>query len=236
MSALAILARTDAYYQVTRANPESFWHISAEEMNYQGSALVINRSFVDRAVDSTKHLILLHNEEGRDLPFATTWTENSAGKTAAYSSIFRKESFAPQKGVAAPLAALVRQDTKWSYKVGKKTFAHLFDMQNVNEIELFVDKASSKVYGARLSDQSNSYDVNFLTLQERLGSSNLKSSDFTVSLQDNSVVFTGYGLGHGVGLCLYSASALAQNGENAVKILSKFFPETYLYNLEAIPK
>jgi stage II sporulation protein D len=61
------------------------------------------------------------------------------------------------------------------------------------------------------------------------------SSDFTVTIKDDTVIFSGFGKGHGVGLCLYSASALAQNGENAVKILSKFFPETYLYNINALP-
>ena len=63
----------------------------------------------------------------------------------------------------------------------------------------------------------------------------LLSSDFTVSVKDDAILFSGFGKGPGVGLCLYSAEALAGNGENAVKILSKFFPETYLYNLNAQP-
>lgn len=236
MSALAILARTDAYYYVNRANPNSFWHVAIDDINYQGSALIVSNSPVDRAVESTRHLILLHNENGRDLPFATTWTENSAGKTAPYSSIFRKDTYAPEKGVVAPHAALARQESKWTYQIGKKTLAHLFNVSQIKSLELFVDQPSSKVYGLRIKDGVESHDVDFLTLQEKLGSSHLKSSDFTVALKDESVVFTGFGKGHGVGLCLYSANALAQNGENAVKILSKFFPETYLYNLNAIPK
>lgn len=236
MSALAILARTDAYYYVNRANPSSYWHVAAEDIDYQGSALIVNNSPVDRAVESTRHLILLHHEGGRDLPFATTWTENSAGKTAPYSSIFRKDTYAPEKGVEAPHAALARQESKWTYQIGKKTLAHLLNVSQIKSLELFIDQPSSKVYGLRIKDGVESQDIDFLTLQERLGPSHLQSSDFTVTMKDDSVIFTGYGKGHGVGLCLYSANALAQNGENAVKILSKFFPETYLYNLNAIPK
>lgn len=236
MSALAILTRTDAYYYATRANPNSFWHISSQDVNYQGSALVVSNSSIDRAVESTRHLILLHPENGKNLPFATAWTENSAGKTAPYSSIFRKEVFAPEKGVEAPHAALVRQDSKWTYQIGKKTLAHLLNVPEVKSIELFLDPASSKVYGLRVKDGSESYDMDFVSLQHKLGAKHLQSSDFTVAIKDDAVVFTGFGKGHGVGLCLYSANALAQNGENAVKILSKFFPETYLYNLNAIPK
>lgn len=236
LSALAILTRTNAYFYATRANPSSFWHIAAKEINYQGSGLVVANSMVDRAVESTRHLILLHSENGHNLPFATTWTEHSAGKTAPFSSIFRKESHAPEKGVEAPHAALARQDSKWTYQIGKKTLAHLLDVPQIKSIELFVDQPSSKVYGARIKDGTESYDIDFLTLQGRLGPNHLQSSDFTVSLKDDAVIFTGFGKGHGVGLCLYSASALAQNGENAVKILSKFYPESYLYNLDAIPK
>ncbi|HSX10847.1 MAG TPA: SpoIID/LytB domain-containing protein [Chlamydiales bacterium] len=236
ISALAILVRTDAYYRATRASQNSFWHTSAQEINYQGSALVVSNSSIDRAVDSTRHLILVHAENGHNLPFATAWTEHSAGKTAPYSSIFRKEALAPEKGVEAPLAALARQESKWTYQIGKKTFAHLFDVPQVKSIELFVDAPSTKVYGARIKDGSESFDVDFLTLQSRIGADHLQSSDFTVTIKDDSVCFTGFGKGHGVGLCLYSASALAQNGYNAVKILSKFFPETYLYNLDAVPK
>jgi stage II sporulation protein D len=236
MSALAILARTDAYYRATRTPQSSYWHTAAHDINYQGCALVVNNSAIDRAVDSTRHLILVHPENGRNLPFATAWTENSAGKTAPYASIFRKEAFAPEKGVEAPHAALARQESKWTHKVGKKTFAHLFDIPQVQSIELFVDSTSNKVYGVRVKDGSESYDIDFITLQECLGTDHLQSSDFTVTLKDDAIHFTGYGKGHGVGLCLYSANALAQNGVNAVKILSKFFPDTYLYNLNAIPK
>lgn len=236
MSALAILARTDAYYHATRASQNSFWHISAQDVNYQGCALVIAHSPIDRAVDSTRHLILVHPEQNRHLPFATAWTENSAGKTAPYTSIFRKDTFALEKGVDAPHAALTRQESKWTYQIGKKTLAHLLDIPQIQSIELFIDPASTKVYGVRIKNGSESYDLDFLTLQNRLGPTHLQSSDFTLTMKDDAIHFVGYGKGHGVGLCLYSASALAQNGENAVKILAKFFPETYLYNLNALPK
>lgn len=236
MSALAILARTDAYYYATHSNPNSFWHVNAKEIDYQGSALVVPNSLIDRAVESTRHLILLHGENGQDTPFATTWTENCAGKTAAYSQIFRKDALAPQKGVEAPHAALSRTDSKWTYQIGRKTLAHMFNLKGLSAFEIFVDKSSSKVYGVRLKDGKETVDMDFFTLQDRLGNAHIKSSDFTVSLKEDSVVFTGYGKGHGVGLCLYSANALAQNGENAVKILNKFYPETYLYNLDAVPK
>ncbi|MCC6127892.1 MAG: hypothetical protein IT584_01675 [Chlamydiae bacterium] len=234
MSALAILTRTDAYHRTTRSNG-SFWHVSAEEVGYLGSALIVDSSPMQKAVDSTKHLILVHAEQGKNLPFATAWTENSAGKTAAYFSLFRKEGFGPDKGVAAPHAQLSREETKWMYQIPKRNLAQALDVPQIKTIDLFVDAGSNKVYGIRVKDGLASYDFDFFALQNSLGKNHLLSSDFTISYKDENVVFTGFGKGHGVGLCLYSAEALAQNGENAVKILSKFFPETYLYNLNAQP-
>ena len=235
LASLAILARTDAYYHATRAT-DRFWHIAAKDTGYQGSALVVANSLIDRAVDTTRHLILVHPENGRTLPFATAWTEHSAGKTAAYETIFRKEGLAPEKGVAAPHAALARMESKWSYQIDKKSLAQLLQVAQVKGIELFVDSSSNKVYGIRVKDGTEHIDVDFLAFQNLLGANHLQSSEFSVLVKDDAVIFNGFGKGHGAGLCLYSASAMAQNGENAVKILSKFFPDTYLYNLNAVPE
>jgi len=235
LSALAILMRTDAYYHSTK-NESSFWHVSAAATGYCGSALIIPGSSLEHAVDSTRYLILVHPDKGHNLPFAASFTEHSAGKTAGYEAMFRVNAFAPEKGVEAPHAALARLESKWSYKISKHSLAHMLDLANIQAIETFIDAPSGKVYGIRIKDGKDVHDVDFFTLQQHVGKRHLLSSDFSVSLKDDSVVFSGFGRGHGSGLCLYSASALAQNGENAVKILSKFFPETCLYNVNAIPE
>jgi stage II sporulation protein D len=234
MASLAILARTDAYYHAT-TNPHSFWHVDAKEVGYQGSALNLPKSPAQKAVDTTRHLILVHPSQGKPSPFPTAWTEHSAGKTIAYEAMFRKEVIAPEQGVEAPHAALARNESKWTYQISKNKLSHLLDLSSIHSVESFVDPESHKVYGIRFKDAHDIFDIDFLTLQEKLGKNHLKSSDFQVAVKDDAILFTGYGMGHGAGLCLYSASAMAQNGENALKILSKFFPETYLCNLDAIP-
>jgi stage II sporulation protein D len=235
MSSLAILTRTNAYYHAIK-NEGSFWHIAASDVGYTGSALVVANSTIERSVDKTRHLILVHPDGSKNMPFPATWTEHSAGKTAAYETIFRKESIAPEKGVEAPHAALARKNSKWSYQISKKTLAQHLEIPQIKAIETFVDKTSNKVYAVRVQDNSETHDLDFFTLQNLLGKNHILSSDFTVAIKDDVVLFLGHGKGHGVGLCLYSASALAEKGENAVKILSKFFPDTYLYNLNAIPE
>lgn len=235
LAALAILARTNAYYAIAH-HQDVFWNIAATDVGYQGAGLIAPSSPAMKAVDSTRHLILVHQKDGKSLPFATAWTEHSAGQTASFQTMFRKDVFSPCSGVAAPHAALDRKEAKWSYSISKKTLAHLLDIHQISSIEPFVDSASNKVYAIRIKDGQESHDIDFFTLQDRLGKQHMQSSDFTLSVKEDTVVFNGYGKGHGVGLCLYSASAMARNGDNALKILSKFYPDTFLMNLNAIPE
>jgi stage II sporulation protein D len=235
MSAIAIVARTDAYYNV-KSNPHAFWHIKTNNSDYSGNALIVPDSPVVHAVDATKDLILVHPQNGKNEPFAACWNEHSGGKTAAYNAIYRKEVHAPKLGVEAPHAALDREESKWNLSIPLNEFSSILDLPSkIKSIETYKDPASGKVYGLRVNDEVGSVDIDFFTVQKKLGSHRLLSNDMTVTLKGNTIVVSGYGKGNGVGLCLYSASAMAQNGDMAVKILSKFFPDTFLINLSAIP-
>ncbi|MDA4132713.1 MAG: SpoIID/LytB domain-containing protein, partial [Thaumarchaeota archaeon] len=65
MSSLAILARTDAYYHAIK-NDRSFWHVAASDTSYSGMALVVSNSSIEKAVDNTRHLLLVQSDSGRN--------------------------------------------------------------------------------------------------------------------------------------------------------------------------
>lgn len=235
MAAMAIVTRTDAYYNVLR-NPDAYWHVKAQDSGYMGSALITPDSYIDKVTDSTKNLILVHSQKGKNIPFPAKWTEHSGGKTATYSSIFRvKEAFFPDQSIEAPHAALDREESKWRFSISQKGLEEAFNFTQCEKIELFTDSETNKVYAVRLKNDHAHKDLTFFQFQQGLGRGRLQSNDFVINSKDDLFSFTGYGKGHGVGLCLYSASAMAQNGENALRILSKFYPETFLYNLSALP-
>ena len=235
MASVAILARTDAYYLVTKYQ-DTMWQADSKEINYQGSALIIPNSAVDRSVDLTKHLVLSYPKDGQNLPFAAKWTEHSAGRTASYSTIFRKEGGISFNGVQAPHASLNRADSKWVYSLSKGELAKKMGLNTVTEVDLFIDASSKKTYGVCVKGKEQTKNLNFFAFQQSLGENNIQSNDLQVVLTKDEVHFKGFGKGHGVGLCLYSATSMAQNGENAIQILSKFFPNTCLVNLNAIPE
>lgn len=229
MEAIVIAARTNAYYTTGRY-PYARWHVEAKEVGFHGYGATLQNLVVDRAVEHTRHVIMTYNKA----PFAATWTGNCAGKTADFSMIYRKKISAP-KGVEAPLAANDREKSRWTFTMNKRDLAAVLGVSAVQSIDLFIDKASDKVYGVRVGDGLDAKNFDFMTFQKKIGEQKLRSSDFTSATKGESVVFTGYGAGPGVGLCLYTANKLAEKGEKAPKILAAFFPETSIEKMRKLP-
>lgn len=228
MSAIAVIARTNAYYTAFK-NKNSFWHVDAEESHYQGNAIVASKVHVDRAIETTRHAIMTF----QNAPFAAAWTKNSAGKTVDFASIFRK-AIATPPGVQAPIAAKDREQHKWSFAVSKEGVAKIANMDTISSVDLYLAHNSDKVYAVKLSHGAQAMDVDFFTLQKVLSPSKLRSNDFTVAVKGDQLIFTGYGEGAGVGLCLYSARVMAEKGEKASKILSAFFPNTQMEKVRSL--
>ncbi|MDJ0652119.1 MAG: SpoIID/LytB domain-containing protein [Simkaniaceae bacterium] len=230
LDAVAIIARTDAYYRAL-LNDDAFWHITKEEVGYRGTALILQNLAIDRAVDNTKYLVMTYEDQ----PFPGSWTENCGGKTASYSSILRKNTVTPE-GVESKFATKNRTESRWSLIVDTRELAKVIKTNRVTGIDLFVDHGSGKVYATRLHDGSHTEDIDFTALQDKLGKEKIKSNDFNVTIKGNIALFEGYGKGNGVGLCLYSASQMAERGDEAPVILAEFFPNTTIEKMRCYPK
>lgn len=227
MAAVAIVARTNAYHLV-KENKNKFWHIDAKSAQYLGASMVQPNSEVDKAVEDTSHLILMNEDL---LPFSAKWTEHCAGKTAPYHIIYRKEGRAPKVGAESTTASYNRKDAAWNFQISKEKLSSLCNFPNIKEVNLFMDKASHKTYAIHLKNDQQEKTLDFFTLQQKIGSELLESNDFTIAPKGDSILFSGYGSGDGVGLCLYTAEILSQKGEDALSILQKFYPQTHLINL-----
>lgn len=227
MDAITIVARTNAY-QLVSQKMNSLWHVEAQDVGYQGYALTLQNVHVDRAINNTRHMVMTY----QGTPFAATWTKDSAGRTADFSKIFRKETHTPP-GVQAPFAARDREKHAWSFTLTKEELAKALGVAKVSGLDLYQDQETQKVYGVRVKDGADLRQFDFFKLQKALGAVRLKSTDFIVSVNGDQILFKGYGEGSGVGLCLYSANAMADKGDKAPKILSTFFPNAKLQNIRS---
>ncbi len=228
MEALAIIARTNAYYLISQ-QPRAMWQVEAQDSGYQGHAITLQNLQVDQAINNTRHIVMTYNNE----PFAATWNKNSAGKTADFATIFRKDVKAPE-GVAAPLAAHEREKHSWFFEMSRQELGRIAGAQMMSGIDLYQDRESEKVYALRIKNGNDARTLDFFTLQNAVGADVLKSNDFQVEMKGDKVVFKGYGEGHGVGLCLLSATSLAEKKMRAHQILDQFFPHTQLVHMRAL--
>lgn len=226
MEAVAIVARTNTYYKRLRSNNPN-WHVDAKQVGFRGYIKPENYPSIREAVVATRYLVLRSLETTENagiLPM--TWTEDCAGKTADPAVIFRKQTESTLHGVESPIASLNRDQSRWSFTLKKSTLANLANLDQLSNIALYTDKASGKVYAVRLQNKSENKDMDFFAFQQLVGADKLQSNEFTVSSTDDLIIFTGYGRGHGVGLCLFSANQMAENGALSPQILAKFFPNT----------
>lgn len=228
MDALAIIARTKAYYLANK-DPLLHWHVTSSGIDYQGSALACQNPSIPASIFRTRHMILTYQSE----PFEASWTEDSGGKTASYSNIFRKNVMTPP-GTDSPAASAQRENHNWSFVISKQQLARLLDVKSIQALDLYQDADSRKVYAIRYKDGNELKQMDFFTLQKKLGAK-LKSNDFTIDADEKMIRFTGHGKGHGVGLCLFSAICMAKNAKKTPEILSHFFPNTKLEHVERLP-
>lgn len=231
IDSLAIVARTDLYNKVIQ-NRRAFWHLDAKKVGYKGYAITHIKPEIDRAVDSTQYLVMLH----KNRPFPTTWTENCAGITADFRAIFRKNVEVPD-GVLSSYARKDRERYKWKYAIPLSEFEKRIPIHGVKGIDLYKDPKTEKVYGIRIKGTKETRSLDFNEFWNKMGKNNVRSNDMTVFLDSktNQILFEGYGEGPGVGLCIFSASAMAKNGESAPQILANFYPFTSLAKLDTIP-
>ena len=82
-------------------------------------------------------------------------------------------------------------------------------------------------------ERSNTNHVSTITINNKIYTGiqfrkllNLRSTDFTIDIQDNNYIITTIGYGHGVGMSQYGANQMAKNGSNYKEILSHYYENT----------
>lgn len=231
-ASLAICARTQAV-AFSALRHDCYWHTEARRVGYRGSSSSLQFERARRAQMKTRDLIL----EGKDRGYLLVeWTKHCAGHTVDYNLMHRNDSIfsiGQIEGVASPWAQLNREQSRWNFTVSEQNLAQVLSLNDPLAVQLSVDKKSGKVFEVDIRDNEQKKELNFYHLQKIFGA-RLKSSDFHLDLDRSKKEFTfiGYGEGAGVGLCLYSANAMAKEGKTAKEILTWFFPGSNLRLLD----
>ena len=173
-------------------------------------------SKIKKAVLDTDKIAIYYNGDYIDALYHST----SNGYTLNYENVWSN---------AIPYLKSV--ESKWdlnasSYlKNTNKDIAYvlsLFGIDDINKIQIVSRDDTNHVKEIKLGDKIYK-GTTFRSLLK------LRSTDFDIMVNDNSVVFITRGFGHGVGMSQYGANGMANEGYNYIDILNHYYTNVSIY-------
>lgn len=222
----AVLARTYALYQ-RQANREREYDMVASTLDqvYRGRQGVDQR--VQDAVASTKSLALTYQNE----PILAAFSSTAAGPTEDAMNVWSKD-LPYLKGVDCPFdanspyyqwrAEFKLQDLE--DKLSRQGFA----IGTIVNLTPLAYSTAGRVARLRILHSQGELVLRGEDLRRLVGYGVIQSTQFEVESIGKTVVLSGRGAGHAVGLCQWGAKEMADLGYRFETILRYYFPGTEL--------
>jgi stage II sporulation protein D len=223
LKAQAVIARTYALYQKT-SNRNSGYDLTSSVLHqvYKGNTVDARVAY---AVMQTRGEVLTYDGQ----LIETFYHSTSSGSTEDPAEVFGK-SYPYLKAV--PVECGASPYCLWERKIPVSDMEKALDITGFKEMKITSVTATKRVKTVGIVCSGGVVTFKATDLRKLLGWNRLPSTNFTVTQDDDTLVFEGQGYGHGVGLCQWSALLMAQDGKTYREILSYFYPGTTLQNYE----
>ena len=224
LKAQAVASRTYALYQKQNAGRRSY-HILAtvDSQMYLGKRGERRRA--TEAVEETAGLVITYR--GEVIP--AFYHSSCGGHTENALELW---------GIDEPFLKGVDCDCQniSKYGIWEKRFTTAgvmaalrregFRLADIGGVEMGAVTPAGRVKNVIFHNSGTTTSVPAETIRAALGYSNIPSIFFEPELIDQEVVFSGRGLGHGIGLCQWGAKEMARNGADYRAIISHYYPGT----------
>lgn len=222
IKAQAIAVRSFALSQIKQKKDKDF-DLTNDVFSQMYGGRTSERWRTNKAIEDTKGEILTFN--GQALP--AYYHATCAGFTEDANLVWGVD-LAPLKGVAC---SFCKNSPHWRWTatvslkgLEKKLKAAGFKVSNIKTIEVDQRLSSGRVGKLNIIFSSGSINVSGKQLREIIGPNTLRSTNFKAKIKGNSVLFDGFGWGHGVGLCQWGAYFMAKKGFTHQEILQHYYP------------
>ena len=214
----AIIARTYALNLISKGNiltdsSSIQAYIDTNNMHSKwGSSYQTYYNKIKNAVSSTKGQTIKYNGRYIDAVYHSTsngYTEDSMNVWKNNIPYLKSVSSEWDKNATSYLREKTMSLEEFNRLLG-------INISSNDEIEVL-----SKTEGNRI-DKIKLADLTYTGLELRT-ILNLRSTDFDININDNNVILTTRGYGHGVGLSQYGANGMANNGYNYKQILEHYY-------------
>ena len=212
----AVASRTFALYQentrgYVTTTDQAYNSLEELQQKWQDNYYTYLKRITD-AVNMTKNQVITYNKKLIKAYFYAM----SNGYTTTSLSVFNE---------SLPYLNTIMQtfdnETNTKFKVTKKVSKDEF-CKTLN-----IDCAALTINNI-ITDYSNRIETLSINKKTYTGIEirkifNLRSTDFTITVENNDIIFTTNGYGHGVGMSQYGANAMAKEGSNYKDILEYYY-------------
>ncbi|HDQ25537.1 MAG TPA: SpoIID/LytB domain-containing protein [bacterium] len=221
LKAQAVAARTFALYNRLKGKtPEYDLDSTVMSQVYKGYTIEDPRT--NEAVDATEGEILTYKNE----PIQAFFHANSGGRTATSEEVWGGKldylkSVPDEHGSSG-------RHYRWFAEVKRTVIKEAMEKAGIRPGEIYdinvIDKTgSNRVNTLRVYGSGGSFTVRAKDLRMNVGPDIIRSTNFTASQKGDSILFEGYGWGHGVGLSQDGGNGMAQRGMDYKSILRHFY-------------
>src|SRR3989337_596019 len=220
LRAQAVTARTYAMYK-KKVRRNEFYHLDMLELAYRGMSSESPR--LNKIVQDTKGVVMVYNWN----IFPAYFHSTCGGHTEDVGSVFGKDSIPPLSGVVCNYCNNSKY-SRWSTDIGKfeierrlrEAKVYVSNISTVKAIDPGAGKHGSRV---EIVSASGSKEMNANVFRLLVGPNYLYSTAFDSKNNGKSIIFSGRGWGHGVGLCQYGAQAMAEKGFQWTALLKHYY-------------
>jgi len=224
LKAQALISRTYAVYQVQENGLKDF-DVTSDIYSQVYGGLTSERYRTNKAVKETAGQILVYQEKVIPAYFHAT----CAGHTEDASLLWNID-LAPLKGVVCNFCK-ESPHFKWQEVLSKEELkeklAHAgYKIKNIKDIAILGRDKSGRITDLKIISTEKETKIPAKDFRNAVGPNVIRSTNFSVSIAGDDVVFEGVGWGHGAGLCQWGAYFMAKEGFSYKDILKYYYPGT----------
>ncbi|HEY5973552.1 MAG TPA: SpoIID/LytB domain-containing protein [Geobacteraceae bacterium] len=229
VKAQAVIARSYAFYQKD-ARKYALYHLESSVLDQVYEGVDIEDSRAVRGVRETAGEVLTFG--GRVIQ--AFYHANCGGHTEAAENVW---------GTAIPYLCGVEcaycttvPSVRWEQTLPLKKLESLlrgggYQVSGLQDIRAGKSNASGRVRDLTLVASKGSQTISAVNFRKAIGYSVIKSTNFDIRTFGDDLLFTGFGSGHGVGLCQWGAKQRASEGFSYREILDYYYPGVRLERL-----
>jgi len=226
VKAQAVIARTYALYQKANRRGQPF-HLEATVLDQVYDGCDLEDSRAARGVHETAGEVLTY-----DGAVIQAFYHSSCGGHTEIAENVWGLSLPYLKSVACKYC-LSAPSVRWEQMVPLQKLEGIFKLSGLKEVRALERTDRGRVQAIELLTSRGSTRISGAKFRQAVGYSVIRSTNFFVRTVGDTVIFSGIGSGHGVGLCQWGAKERAGEGFDYRELLSYYYPGTRLQKWSA---